>query len=52
MKKKILQKIGNVILKRLQSALDADDLETFDVYIELALWYGDFCEYYFDVELD
>ena len=52
MKKKILQKFGNVILKRLEIALESDDLETFHYYFEMAMWYEDFCEYYFGVELD
>lgn len=52
MKKKLLQKFGNIILDRLQVALDSNDFETFDVYMEMALWYGDFCELYFGVELE
>ena len=51
MKAKVLQAIGNIILKNLQSSLDNNELDKFDAMHDLAVYYGDVCLYIFDVEL-
>jgi len=52
MKKKILQKVADVITNRLQRALDENDLETFQTLYGFALYMDTFCVLYLDVYLD
>lgn len=49
MKQKILQKLANMIINKMESVSDE---EIFDMYYQSALWYNDFCIFYFNVYLD
>jgi hypothetical protein len=49
MKRKILQKFADMFIKKLESV--SDD-EMFEMYYDAALWYNNFCIYYFNVYLD
>jgi|688.fasta_scaffold2295320_1 hypothetical protein len=49
MKIKILQSIANGIINRLENA-SHDDI--FNFYLELGMWYDNFCIIYLDLYLD
>ena len=49
MKTKILQSIADGIINKIDNAAN---LETFDFYYELGLWFDNFCINYFDIYLN
>ena len=49
MKKKILQKIANKMVKRVEEATDPELLA---FYYDRAVWFNDFCIGYFEIYLD
>ena len=49
MKRKILQKIADRIISKLEKTTDD---ELFNFYLELGVWYDDFCINTFEVYLD
>ena len=52
MKKKLLQKIADLIIKRLETSLIVGDDETFDFFYSIGMQYDAFCITVFDVYLD
>lgn len=52
MKKKILQKIADLIIKRLETSLIVGDNEAFDFFYSIGMQYDAFCITVFDVYLD
>lgn len=52
MKKKLLQKIADLIIKRLEKALIDGDYETFDFIHSMGVEFNFFCVTVFDIYLD
>ena len=52
MKKKLLQKIADLIIKRLETSLIVGDDEAFDFFYSIGMQYDAYCITVFDVYLD
>lgn len=50
--KKLLQKFADYLVDKVQTALKVEDLETYDFFMDFAMWYDSFCIRAFDLYLD
>jgi|APCry1669192269_1035402.scaffolds.fasta_scaffold40224_2 hypothetical protein len=50
--KTLLQKAANLLVKKLEEALEADDMVAFNFFLENAYWLDDFSISVFNIYLD